>query len=131
MIIEANSPDVTQYAAQYELLRSQVIGTRGGEAAQPERATQPHGVGLALMLREGMPGWLNAVAAVIRASQAERTTSSGQPSASASARSAACGVTSPWPSGVQRHDVTTLLTSLVLSTHHVERSSQKEGYRCQ
>jgi hypothetical protein len=129
MIIEANSPDVTQYTAQYELLRSQVIGACGGEAAQPERAAQPRGVGLALILREGMPGWLNAIAAAIRASQAERTKATGQPSASE--RSAACGVTSPWPSSVQRHDVTTLLTSLVLSTHHVERASQKEGYRCQ
>jgi hypothetical protein len=123
VIIEANSPDVTQYTAQYELLRSQVIGAQGGEASQPR------GVGLALILREGMPGWLNAIAAVIRASQAERTKGAGQPSVPE--RLAACGVTSPWLSGVPRHDVTTLLTSLVLSTHHVERASQKEGYRCQ
>jgi hypothetical protein len=129
VIIEANSPDVTQYTAQYELLRSQVIGDCGGEAAQSEMAAQPRGVGLALILREGMPGWLNAIAAVIRALQAERTNGMGQPSAPQ--RSAACSVTSPWLSGVQRHDVTTLLTSLVLSTHHVERASQKEGYRCQ
>ena len=129
MIIEANSPDVTQYTAQYELLRSQVIGACEGKAAQPERAAQPRGVGLALILREGMPGWLNAITAVIRASQAERTNGTGQPSASE--RSAACSVTSPWLLGVQRHDVTALLTSLVLSTHHVERASQREGYRCQ
>lgn len=129
MIIEANSPDVTQYTAQYELLRSQVIGACGGEAAQPEMAAQPRGVGLALILREGMPGWLIAIAAAIRASQAERTKGTGQPSAPE--RLAACSLTSQWPSGVQRHDVTTLLTSLVLSTHHVERASQKEGYRCQ
>jgi hypothetical protein len=124
VIIEAPSPDVTQYAAQYELLRSQIIGARRGEAAQPR------GVGLALILREGMPGWLNAIDAAIRASQAERTKDTGKPSASD--RSTACSVTSPpWLSGVQRHDVTSLLTSLVLSTHHVERASQKEGYRCQ
>lgn len=129
MITEARSPDVTQYTAQYELLRAQVIGTRGGEAAQTERATQPQGVGLALILREGMPGWLNAIDAVIRASQAERTEDTEQPAAPE--RSAPCNVTLPWLSGVQRHDVTTLLTSLVLSTHHGERSSQKEGYRCQ
>jgi hypothetical protein len=129
VIIEANSPDITQYTAQYELLRSQVIGARGGDAPQPQRAAQPRGVGLALILREGMPGWLNAIDAVIRASQAERTKDTGRPSVPE--RSAACSVTSPWLSGVQRHDVTTLLTSLVLSTHHVERASQKEGYRCQ
>ncbi len=129
MITEASSPDVTQYTAQYELLRSQVIGARGDDVAQPKMAAQPRGVGLALILREGMPGRLNAIDAVIRASQAERTTVTGEPSASE--RSAACSVTSPWLSGVRRHDVTTLLTSLVLSTHHVERASQKEGYRCQ
>ncbi len=122
MITEASASDVTQYTAQYELLRSHVIGARGGDA-------QPRGVGLALILCEGMPGWLNAIDAVIRASQAERTHVTAQPSASE--RSATCSVTSPWLSGVQRHDVTTLLTSLVLSTHHVERASQKEGYQCQ
>ena len=129
MIIEANPPDVTQYTAQYELLRSQVIGARGGDAPQSQMAAQPRGAGLALILREGIPGWLNAIAAVMRASQTEQTKGTGQ--SSASGRSAACGVTLPWPSGVQRHDITTLLTSLVLSTHHVERASQKEGYRCQ
>lgn len=129
MIIEASSPDVTQHTAQYELLRAQVIGARGGDAQQPEMAAQPRGVGLALILREGMPGWLNAIDGVIRASQAERTKGTGQPSAPE--RSAACSASSPWLSGVQRHDVTTLLTSLVLSTHHVERASPKEGYRCQ
>ncbi len=91
MIIEANSPDVTQYTAQYELLRSQVIGDCRGEAVHSEMAAQPRGVGLALILREGMPGWLNAIAAVIRALQAERTNGMGQPSAPQ--RSAACSVT--------------------------------------
>jgi len=90
-------------------------------------AAQPRGVGLALLLREGMPGWLNAIDAVIRASLAQRTIGAGQPSTPE--RPVAC-ITSLWLSGVQRHDVTTLLTSLVLSTR-LERSSQKEGYRCQ
>lgn len=127
MITEANSPDVTQHTAQYELLRSQIIGARGGDAPQPEMA-QPRGVGLALILREGMPGWLNAIDAVIRASPTEGTMGTGHPSAP---RPATRTVTSLWPSSVQRHDVTTLLTSLVLSTHRTQRSSQKEGYRCQ
>jgi hypothetical protein len=130
VIIEASSPDVAQYTAQYELLRSQVIGARGGDAPRPDLATPPRGVGLAMLVREGMPGWLNAIDAVIRASLAQRTMGAGQPSAPE--RPAACSITSLWLSGVQRHDVTTLLTSLVLSTHRVERSSQKEGYRsCQ
>ena len=126
MIIEATSLDVTQYTAQYELLRSQVIGAVAGDALRPDLTAQPRGVGLAMLLREGMPGWLNAIDAVIRASLAQRT---GQPSTPE--RTAACGITSPWLSGVQRHDITSFLTSLVLSTHHGERSSQKEGYLCQ
>lgn len=130
MIIEATSLDVTQHTAQYELLRSQVIGARAGDAPRPDLAAQPRGVGLAWLLLEGMPGWLNAIDAVIRASLAQRTMGAGQPPAPE--RPAACSMTSPWLSGVQRHDVTTLLTSLVLSTHRVERSSPKEGYRsCQ
>jgi len=127
VIIEAASLDVTPYTAQYELLRSQVIGARGGDAPRPDLAPQPRGVGLALLLCEGMPGWLNAIDAVIRASLAQRTLGAGRPPAPE--RPAACSTTSLWLSGVQRHDVTTLLTSLVLSTRRVERSSRKEGYR--
>jgi len=105
------------------------MGARQGDAPRPETAAQPRGVGLALILREGMPGWINAIDAVIRASRTERTMGTGQPSAPE--RPAARSVSSPWLSGVQRHDVTTLLASLVLSTHRAECSSQKEGYRCQ
>ena len=123
MIIEATSLDVTQYTAQYELLRSQVIGAVAGAALRPDLTAQPRGVGLAMLLREGMPGWLNAIDAVIRTSLAQRT---GQPSTPERP-----GITSPWLSGVQRHDVTSVLTSLVLSTHRGERSSQKEGQLCQ
>ena len=67
MIIDATPLDATQFTAQYELLRSQVIGA-AGDAPQRELGAQPRGVGLALLLREGMPGWLNAIDAVIRAS---------------------------------------------------------------
>jgi len=127
--IEAGLPDVAPYTAHYELLRSQVMGARQGDAPRPEMAAQPRAVGLALILREGMPRWLNAIDAVIRTSLTEPTMGTGHPSAPE--RPAARSLTSPWLSGVQRHDVTTLLTSLVLSTHRAERSSQKEGYRCQ
>jgi len=105
------------------------MGARQGDAPWPQMAAHPRGVGLALVLREGMPGWLKAIDAVIRASRTERAMGTGQ--LSAPERPAARSVSSPWLSGVQRHDVTTLLTSLVLSTHRAERSSQKEGYRCQ
>jgi hypothetical protein len=129
VIIEATALDVTPYTAQYELLRSQVIGAVAGNALRPDLAAQPRGVGLALLLREGLPGWLNAIDAVIHASRAQRAIGAGQPSTPE--RPAACGITSPWLSGMQRHDVTSLLTSLVLSTHRGERSSQKEGQLCQ
>jgi hypothetical protein len=129
VIIEAIPLDTTQFTAQYELLRSQVIGA-AGDAPRPALAAQPRGVGLALLLREGMPGWLNAIDAVIRASLAKPTVDAGRPPAPE--HSAECGTVPPWPSGVQRQDVTTLLTSLVLSTRRVERSSPREGYRsCQ
>ncbi|OYV38008.1 MAG: hypothetical protein B7Z80_11270 [Rhodospirillales bacterium 20-64-7] len=112
--------DTTQYTAQYELLRSQIIGSAGD--------AHLCGVGLGLMLREGMPGWLNAIGAVIHASLARRPTDNPPPSQ----QPAECSVASVWPSGVQRQDMTALLTSLILSTRRVERSSSREGYRpCQ
>ena len=52
--------DVRQYAAQYELLRAQVTGTPR-DGALGREACQQRGVGLALLLREGLPGWLTAV----------------------------------------------------------------------
>jgi hypothetical protein len=128
VIIEATSLDATQYTTQYELLRSQVIGV-SGDAARADLAAQSRGVGLALLLREGVPGWLRAVDAVIRASVAQRSIEAVQPPAPE--RSADCSITPLWLSGVQRHDITTLLASLVLSTR-VERCSAREGYRsCQ
>jgi len=128
VIIEAPSLDVTQHTAQYELLRSQVLGTQGN-TSRPALSAQPRGVGLALVLREGMPGWLNAIGAVIRASLAQRGTDASQTPVPGNP---APGLLIPaWLSGVQRHDITTLLASLVLSTR-VERSSPMEGSRsCQ
>ena len=127
MIVEATALDVTQYTVQYERLRAQVIGAGVTDALRPGLAGSPRGVGLALMLREGMPGWLHALDTVIRASTASRTV---EPAASPVPEPPApCSMTSPWLSAVPRHDLTTLLTSLVLSTHRVERSSPTEGYR--
>ena len=128
MIIDATPLDAMQFTAQYELLRSQVIAAVG-DAPQRNLGAQPRGVGLALLLREGMPGWLNAIDAVVRASLAQRTMDTPLPSPE---HPAECSIASPWLSGVQRQDITSLLTSLVLSTRRVERSSPREGYRsCQ
>jgi hypothetical protein len=62
MIVEVAKLDVTQYTVQYELLRFQVIGS----AENVVLAGQPRGVGLALFLSEGMPGWLRTVETVLR-----------------------------------------------------------------
>ena len=126
MIIDATPLDAMQFTAQYELLRSQVIAAVG-DAPQRNLGAQPRGVGLALLLREGMPGWLNAIAAVIRAAPAQRIKSiPPQPPA---APPAGRGVASPWLSSAQRQDMTALLTDLVLSTRRVELASVREGSR--
>lgn len=119
MIVDAVPLDARQFAAQYEALRSHVIGT-AGDGAQREP-----GVGLGLLLREGMPGWLNAIAAVIRASLAQRImTIPPQPLAEPPPERS---IASPWMSSAQRQDLTALLTNLVLSTRRVDRSSAREG----
>lgn len=116
--------DTSPYTAQYERLRSQVIGARS-EARRPDAVAQPRGVGLALLLREGMPGWLEAVTgalAMTRACEAAGSTLPQQhPAGSTSAPA--------WLSGVPRQDLTALLTSLVLSTRPVPHASPEEGYR--
>jgi hypothetical protein len=128
VIIDVIALDTVQFTAQYELLRSQVIAA-AGDAPQRDLGAHPRGVGLGLLLREGMPGWLNAIDVVIRASLAQRTMDTPLPSPE---HLAECSITSPWLSGVQRQNITTFLASLVLSTRRVERSSPREGYRsCQ
>ena len=66
MNVEGTILDAKQYTVQYELLRSQVIGTVG-DAARGNTAGQPRGIGLARLLSEGLPGWLKTVEAVLRA----------------------------------------------------------------
>jgi hypothetical protein len=72
VIVDAVPLDARPFTAQYELLRSHVVGA-AGDGAQGEHGAHPRGAGLGLLLREGMPGWLDAIAAVIRASPAQRT----------------------------------------------------------
>ncbi len=113
-----------QHSAQYELLRAQVMR---GDAARPDLTAQSRGIGLALLLYEGMPGWLNAIDGVLRASLTQRPNDGVQPPAPACL--GAGEITAPWLSTVQRHSVTTLLTSLILSTRRVDGCSPLEGYR--
>jgi len=111
--------------AQYELLRSNVIGA-AGKALQGHLGAPSRGAGLGLLLREGMPGRLNAIEAVVRASLTSRT--SNAPLPAPPGRPAEGAFASPWLSGVQRQDITALLTNLVLSTRRVEHScSPREG----
>jgi hypothetical protein len=122
MIVEATKLDVTQYTVQYELLRSQVIGSAGNAVL----AGQPRGVGLALFLSEGMPRWLRTVETVLRTALAPRAADAtdsalheGSPQTNA---------TPVWLSSV-RHEVTALLASLVLSTRPVANQVLREECR--
>ena len=123
---EAAKLDADQYTVQYELLRSQIIDAL--ESVVPgSTAYQPRGIGLALLLSEGMPGWLKTLEEVLRASFGPRAVPSADPSLPEGP--ARCSTAPVWLSALQRPEVTTLLASLVLSTRPLARSSSKEGYR--
>ena len=126
MIVDAVPLETGPFTAQYELLRSHVVGA-AGDGARGELGAHPRGAGLGLLLREGMPGWLNAIAAVIRAAPAQRIIDI--PPRPPAEPPAGRGVASPRLSGAQRQDMTALLTNLVLSTRRVEHSSPREGSR--
>ena len=107
-----------QYSVQYELLRSQVIDT-SDSVAEGSTAGRTRGIGLALLLSEGMPGWLRTVESVLRSSLAPRTVDSPDPALPETmARSGAARV---WLPTVLRDEVTMLLASLVLSTRILAR----------
>jgi hypothetical protein len=126
MIFEGARLDPGQYSVQYELLRSQVIGA-AGDVARGDTADQTRGIGLALLLSEGLPGWLKSVEAALRSSLAPRAVDS--PDASPHESSAGYSAAPVSLSSAQRHEVTALLASLVLSTRPGARSSSREGYR--
>ena len=121
MMVEATRLDVTQYTVQYELLRLQVIGSPGNVVL----AGQPRGVGLALFLSEGMPGWLRTVETVLRTALAPRVAATDL---APHERTPQTSATPVWLSSV-RHEVTRLLASLVLSTRPVANHALREGYR--
>lgn len=135
MTAPAATLEVTQYAAQYELLRAQVVGTVS-EMAPGHEAKPPRGIGLALLLREGMPGWLKAVTHVLSAALAQtmhgvsprvRQVHATSPAVGASQEAhehPAFGTMFP---AAQRHDLTILLASLVLSTRRLAGLSPREG----
>ena len=114
---------MTCYAREYERLRSQVNG------ASPERqcavANPPsRGIGLALLLRDGLPAWIQAVRQVLSQAAASAVGNAGAvPSPRAPpalpAAGADCSGAPNAPSALleigRQRDLTTLLASLVLS----------------
>ena len=126
MIVEAVKLDLTQYAVQYELLRSQVIGLVGNAAPGDTVADQRRGVGLALFLSKGMPEWIETVETVLRATFTPRAVDAPDPAphegSLPSSATAVCLAS-------VRHEVTTLLANLVLSTRSAVHQSSREGYR--
>jgi hypothetical protein len=113
MIVAGTILDAMQYTVRYELLRSQIIGTVR-DVARGNTGDQARGSGLALLLSEGMPGWLKAVEGVLRASLAPRPLDSPNPAPQEGFTG--CSALPAWLSSAQRHEVTALLASLVLST---------------
>src|SRR5947209_5006374 len=118
MIVKAAKLDAVQYSVQYELLRSQVIGT-AGSVTQGSIAGQTRGIGFALLLSEGMPGWLKTVESVLRASLAPRPVDSPGPALSETMPRP--GAARVWLPTVLRDEVTMLLASMVLSTRTLAR----------
>ena len=125
--------DVTRYATQYELLRSQFTSAASGGTDAACAVMQPRGAGLALLLREGLPAWMRAVRQVLNASVAlppsnDVLTSIGSPPVAVGAPDNTVSSASVLPSA-QRRDVTTLLASLVLSTRRWVDSAPRQEYR--
>lgn len=123
--------EVTRYATQYELLRSQVTGAASGTDAG-RAAPQLRGAGLALLLREGLPAWLRAVRQVLNASVAlppaiNVLPSIGSPPVAVGAPDSTEPSASVLPTA-QRPDVTAILANLVLSTRRWVGSTPKQEY---
>jgi hypothetical protein len=117
MIVEAARFEAVHYTIQYEILRSQVIGI-AGNVARENTAGQPRGIGLALFLNEGMPGWLRTVEQVLRDSPEPRAGGLPDSCPQEGLRRYRAPVCLP---NVHRHQITTLLASLVLSTRFLGR----------
>jgi len=108
--------DVALYTAQYEFLRSQILGPSVRRPDGPPRA-----LGLALFLSEGMPGWMNGVTEVLAPQAVD--------SAALQRKWQQPDTVTGKVLGVQPNEISTILASLILSTLPVARTSQKEGYR--
>jgi hypothetical protein len=136
----AAAVDVTRYAQEYERLRSQIGPALLHRAFEP--ATPPaRAIGLALLLREGMPAWIRAVrqvsseaasspAGIGSPASTPRAPSSPVLAVSADGSGAATSTSTLIETGRQR-DLTSLLASLVLSARRTtEAKSMKEHSPC-
>lgn len=141
MTTAGNDVDMMRYAREYERLRSQVSGA----SPQPPFATPPvRGIGLALLLRDGLPAWIGAVRQVLNQAAASAVRNAG---AAPSHPAQVSLVTSPLAAGVDgsgvaispsplleptlQRDLTTLLASLVLSARRTsDAASMKEPNPC-
>ncbi len=133
--------DVTRYAREYERLRSQVNGV----SPLHQFATPPaSGIGLALLLRDGLPAWMRAVRQVLSQAAASAAGNAGAaPSHSPrappaipllAARVDGSGVpisSGPLVEPARQRDLTTLLASLVLSARRTtDTAPMKEPSPC-
>lgn len=125
--------DVTRYATQYELLRSQFTSAASGGTDAGGAVMQPRGAGLALLLREGLPAWMRAVRQVLSTSVAVPPSNGALPSnesppAAVGAPDITVSSASVLPPA-QRPDVTAILANLVLSTRRWVGSAPRQEYR--
>lgn len=137
MTTAADLVDVTRYAQEYERLRSEISG------ASRERSfgsAPVRGIGLALLLREGLPAWIRAVRQVLCEAAASAAGNAGAapraPPAIPPLAAGADGSGLPISSSAlvetgRQHDLTALLASLVLSARRTtDAASMKEPSPC-
>jgi hypothetical protein len=114
-MVSAGPTGVSQYAMHYEILRAQIIGIGpwGTDTHWPPDGRSRRGIGLALLLRAGMPAWIDAMTPVISTitlPPAHQMHEGPAPSPSAMPSSMA------WLPAARLAEATTLLASVVLST---------------
>lgn len=106
------------YTAHYEVLRTQMTGA--GEPTGPSRLRIP-GVGLAVLLQQGLPAWIDAVDDLTASSAKDGAPSSGacvdsDPMLRATDGRRAFPLASDIVPVAQQPEITRLLAALVLST---------------
>lgn len=137
----ATAVDVARYAQEYERLRSQVGSASIQRACEP--ATPPlRGIGLALLLRDGMPAWIRAVQQVMSdavssaagmnsQAPAPGTPAAGPPLADSADGGDTATSCSTLIETARQRDLTSLLASLVLSARRTtQATSTKEHSPC-